>query len=511
MIGVHIRFRRVVAALLAVFATTAFNAWGLEVYFLRHGETTWNRGKILQGSVPYTDLTYKGVRMAEDTAKGMLATGVRFDRAYTSPYLRARHTAEIVAAGGAGPAPVVDARIREMCFGRYEGVRYDKGDHPDDNLRRFFEDPERYVPSGEGAETFAEVGARLRKFLSEEIMPLEGSAARVLCVTHSLVLRALVREFAGDGASDSAKRTLQPNCCVHVLKYENGRFALTDTGRIFYSPEAFEKDVEPKMVAHRGAGDLVMPEASLPAYSNAVATGCNIVKLDLQRTKDGVVVMGHDTTLKRNMGWAAKISTLNYPDILARGRFLDENGARGSWRIVRLDEALAIVKPVPEFWLDFKDNETFSAEFANQVLGALKAAGIDQSRVMLATFNRRALAYFKQHHPSIRRVGHFSFNHEKVGKGEMRKMALAFRDEYGLYGLNMPISGFKTGLDDVAFLKQNGLWISLWFVQDEKRAAFYKPAMPDAFVTDYVTRAREGWRGSAFAAHGGEFGENCGR
>jgi glycerophosphoryl diester phosphodiesterase len=287
-----------------------------------------------------------------------------------------------------------------------------------------------------------------------------------------------------------------------VLKCENGRLALKDTGRIFYSPEAFERDVEPKVVAHRGAGDLVMPEASLPAYSNAVATGCNIVKLDLQRTKDGVVVMGHDTTLKRNMGWVAKISTLNYPDILEKGRFLDENGARGPWRIVRLDEALAIVKPVPEFWIDFKDNETFSAEFAEQVLGALKAAGIDQSRVMLATFNRRALAYFKCHHPSIRRVGHFSFNREKVGKDEMRKMALAFRDKYGLYGLNMPIGGFKTGLDDVAFLKQNGIWISLWFVQDEKCATFYKPAMPDAFVTDYVTRAREGWRQCGTASGG---------
>lgn len=42
----------------------------------------------------------------------------------------------------------------------------------------------------------------------------------------------------------------------------------------------------PLMVAHRGAGDLEMPEASLAAYSNAVATACDIVKLDLLETKD---------------------------------------------------------------------------------------------------------------------------------------------------------------------------------------------------------------------------------
>lgn len=55
----------------------------------------------------------------------------------------------------------------------------------------------------------------------------------------------------------------------------------------------------PLMVAHRGAGDLEMPEASFSAYSNAVATACDIVKLDLLETKDGVVVMGHDKDLRR--------------------------------------------------------------------------------------------------------------------------------------------------------------------------------------------------------------------
>ena len=36
----------------------------------------------------------------------------------------------------------------------------------------------------------------------------------------------------------------------------------------------------PLMVAHRGAGDLEMPEASLAAYSNAVATACDIVSIE---------------------------------------------------------------------------------------------------------------------------------------------------------------------------------------------------------------------------------------
>ena len=61
----------------------------LEVYFLRHGETTWNRDKILQGSISHPDLTEKGVRMAEDTAKGMATAGISFGLSRNSAYFEA--------------------------------------------------------------------------------------------------------------------------------------------------------------------------------------------------------------------------------------------------------------------------------------------------------------------------------------------------------------------------------------------------------------------------------------
>ncbi len=254
-------------------------------------------------------------------------------------------------------------------------------------------------------------------------------------------------------------------------------------------------DAAPKMVAHRGAGDLTMPEASLPAYSNAVAAACDIVKLDLQHTKDGVVVMGHDNTLKRNMGWNVAISDVTYQEIYEKGRFL-ENKAPGKERIVRLDQALAIVKSAPEFWLDFKAK--FSPELGEKVLAALATAGIDESRVMIATFNRPALKYFQTHHPAIRRVGHYSFKRDKDGDADnakaMRKV-LAYRDEFGLFGVNMPVLAKQTRPEDVAFLKKNGLWVSLWFIQNADSAKLYGPAGADAFVTDHVSPVREALRG----------------
>ena len=80
----------------------------------------------------------------------------------------------------------------------------------------------------------------------------------------------------------------------------------------------------PLMVAHRGAGDLEMPEASLAAYSNAVATACDIVKLDLLETKDGVVVMGHDLeAIPSTVKAIAVLDRTKEPGSLAEPLFLD--------------------------------------------------------------------------------------------------------------------------------------------------------------------------------------------
>ena len=471
--------RRLFALVAAVLAWTSVRA-DFEVLFLRHGETSWNRAKVLQGSVSDTDLTVRGVRMAERTAEGLKAAGFAFDRVYASPYRRAKRTADIVANAQSLPV-TVDARLREMCFGKYEGVRLVKGRYPDENIRCFFEEPDRYVPQGAGAESFADVGRRLRDFLENELAPLDGKVTRVLCVAHSLVLKALLREMFGDGVPAAAKAPIQRNCCVHALKYANGRFELKETGRVFYDPAAFDGTPFPRTVAHRGAGDLTMPEASLPAYSNAVASVSDIVKLDLQETRDGVIVMGHDPTLKRNMGWDRKINDLSYAEICEKGRFTPQGGF-DDLRIVRLDEALAVVRPIPEFWIDFK---RFSPAFAEKVLDEFRRARIDESRIMVATFSKGALAYFRDRHPAIRRVGHIG------GKSAVvPERVLVYRDQMGLFGVNLPVRTAKENPAGVRALRQSGLWVSLWFVQSAADAARCRETEADAYVTDHVSAVR---------------------
>ena len=84
---------------------------------MRHGETPWNKERRLQGRHG-ADLDEEGVLLAEITRDGM--RDIPFDICYTSPLVRARHTAEIVI--GDRDIPIVDEpRIMEISFGEWEG------------------------------------------------------------------------------------------------------------------------------------------------------------------------------------------------------------------------------------------------------------------------------------------------------------------------------------------------------------------------------------------------------
>ena len=206
------------------------NVADMEIYFLRHGETEWNREHRIQGSTAWTDLTEDGVRLAETTLDGMRARGLEFDRLFSSPYRRALHTARILG-DGLGLEPEVDDRLREISFGPYEGTRYGEGLFVDDNIRACFQDPPRYV-ARDGAESFEAVAARVRDFIDRELAPLSATCSRVLAVAHGGILRTVLGLAMNRPLADFWKGT-QPNCCAHVVTLAGGILSLKARAVVF--------------------------------------------------------------------------------------------------------------------------------------------------------------------------------------------------------------------------------------------------------------------------------------
>ncbi len=55
-------------------------------------------------------------------------------------------------------------------------------------------------------------------------------------------------------------------------------------------------------IAHRGCREEGIPENTLTAFAHAVAAGCDVIELDVWLTKDGRVVVFHDSDLERMCG-----------------------------------------------------------------------------------------------------------------------------------------------------------------------------------------------------------------
>jgi probable phosphoglycerate mutase len=153
---------------------------------VRHGETTWNREKRMQG---VTDTRLSDIGLAQAQALGRRLKGHRFAALYSSSLARALETARAIGEH-TGVEVVVDDRLRERCFGIFEGLTAAEivERYPQEHARFASHDPDYEVPGGECATGF---GRRCLGCLAEIADRHPGE--EVVVVSHGLVLDSLYR------------------------------------------------------------------------------------------------------------------------------------------------------------------------------------------------------------------------------------------------------------------------------------------------------------------------------
>ena len=201
-------------------------------------------------------------------------------------------------------------------------------------------------------------------------------------------------------------------------------------------------------IAHQGE-EALAPNHSKPAYRISAENKLDYLKLDLQETKDGHVVLQHDSTLKAIMKWDVRIRDVTLAEIREKGRCVPRGGYTNE-TIVTLPEALEISKGMRKgIWLDFK---YYTPKFAEKVFKTVDEAGIPMERVIVATFTKPALRWVQQNRPQVRRIAHTFIRKVKGGfqmnAGDMLKVypttdavvegLVAHAKDYGLYGFNVP-------------------------------------------------------------------------
>ena len=93
------------------------------IYFTRHGETVWNVENKICGMTD-SPLTARGQEQARQLGELVRDSGLHIDEILYSPLSRAADTAKAIAAATGLPARC-EPRLREQCFGKYEGTPRD--------------------------------------------------------------------------------------------------------------------------------------------------------------------------------------------------------------------------------------------------------------------------------------------------------------------------------------------------------------------------------------------------
>jgi phosphoserine phosphatase len=155
--------------------------------FMRHGETAWNREGRVMGQNPI-ELDPGGRAQVESAVA--LARQLKPDLIVTSPLVRARQSAEIIARGIGADTVADDPRLSEVLYGRWEGMVYDDLIE-DAEYIRYREHPlDTPTPGGE---TIHQVQARGVAAVMGTLTA--NSGRRVLFVSHGDIIRTVLCHF----------------------------------------------------------------------------------------------------------------------------------------------------------------------------------------------------------------------------------------------------------------------------------------------------------------------------
>jgi broad specificity phosphatase PhoE len=162
----------------------------MNLYLTRHGETDWNAQHRVMGKADI-ELNATGIEQAKNILNEL--PKFKIDMIISSPLIRARQTAEILAQPIASKI-ILDDRISERDFGEFEGQN-----RSDFDFSGFWSYKNNY--SYQRAENIRDFFARVNKFLDE--IKHNHKDKNILLVTHGGTSIAIHSYFKGIPADDN--------------------------------------------------------------------------------------------------------------------------------------------------------------------------------------------------------------------------------------------------------------------------------------------------------------------
>ncbi len=256
------------------------------------------------------------------------------------------------------------------------------------------------------------------------------------------------------------------------------------TSRVAAQGNAADPEGEMEIVAHRGAS-YDLPENTLAAFKLAWDQGADAIELDILMSKDGRIVVIHDTDTKRLAGVDRKVSDQTSIELrkLDVGRRKDENSTRH--QIPFLHEVLATIPDGKRALIEIKCGK----EVIPELIRELKAAGKAPEQTALIGFSADVMEAAKKTFPDL--DAYWIVNIKPDPKSGKKPLSV---DELIATAKRIKVNGLDLSACDtidkrfVAKVHTANLGLAVWTVNDPAVAAAMRDAGVDSLTTD-----RPGW------------------
>jgi glycerophosphoryl diester phosphodiesterase len=166
---------------------------------------------------------------------------------------------------------------------------------------------------------------------------------------------------------------------------------------------SFFSSASPQVVAHRGGRGL-WPENTLLAFREATSLGVDVLEMDVQRTKDGALVILHDETVDRTTNGTGAVGDLTLAEVQALDagyQWTTDDGATYPYRSqeVQIPTLEEVFRALPDERLNIEIKQ-FEPPITEPVCRMIREHGM-QERVLVASFDPRTMADFRVRCPEV--------------------------------------------------------------------------------------------------------------
>jgi glycerophosphoryl diester phosphodiesterase len=230
-------------------------------------------------------------------------------------------------------------------------------------------------------------------------------------------------------------------------------------------------------VAHRGASAYA-PENTIAAFDKAVEMKADYIEIDVQRSKDGKLVVIHDTTVDRTTDGSGKVGNLTFKEL----RNLDA----GSWKgeqftgaqIPTFDEILDRYHGKIGILIELKAPELYPGIEEN-IAKTLKERNLDKpqnEKIIVQSFNHNSMKKMNELLPKVP-IGVLTSSSADTTEQALQEFS-TYADYFNpSYGIVTP--------DLVNQVHSLGMKIGSWTVRSQEAADFLLDVGVDAIITDY--------------------------